>query len=292
MPIRNLATLSAPVIGRRAADLTPPPSVSRTASGARRSISCWRSPVAVAVKKLSMTSRLPGRSAPTRGRLACTCPRARALPHRGARFADGVSDLVMGEAEYLAQHEHRTLIRGQRVEHDEHGHPETESASTASSAMSGVVSSGSARSHGPTNSPRRRCPTSGACSTPGGPDPHQVGARVPYGDQVGLGPAAGRSPVTDVLGIPCRAGDLSYATVNSSDRWRVKKATGSMTPSPATSAGCDVSGVGFAGVGTAGLGATTCGSGSDGSVIGALSVIAPERGRSPRALRGKPERGS
>ena len=42
------------------------------------------------------------------------------LPHRRGRLVDRLGDLVVGHVEHLAQHEHRSLGRRERLEHREH----------------------------------------------------------------------------------------------------------------------------------------------------------------------------
>ena len=84
MPTRKRATLSAPVIGRRAAEALPPPSLIRTTSGASAASNASTSPPATAAKNRSVTSRWACRSASNRGCRACTCSRARCVIWRTA----------------------------------------------------------------------------------------------------------------------------------------------------------------------------------------------------------------
>ena len=71
------STFSAPTIGRSAACLTPPPSLSMTTSGAITSSSRCRSPVARASWKVASTRRVSSGETRTRGCRASTCERAR-----------------------------------------------------------------------------------------------------------------------------------------------------------------------------------------------------------------------
>ena len=119
------ATLSAPTIGRRTACLTPPPSPRNTTSGARMSSRPCRSPVSTArrnaVDRVSRLGRRHDTARPTsRGDVV---PRpVRDLAHRSRALVDGLGDLVVAEAEHLAQHEHCALGRRERLQHQQHRH--------------------------------------------------------------------------------------------------------------------------------------------------------------------------
>ena len=84
MPIRKRSTFSAPTTGRWAAILRPPPSLTKTTSGASTSSSPCRSPVTSARWNESNAARASFGEAGVRGRRASTCLRARCAIWRAA----------------------------------------------------------------------------------------------------------------------------------------------------------------------------------------------------------------
>ena len=119
------ATFSAPTTGRRAALALPPLSAVQVASGASIDEQPSMSPVAAAVMNCSVISR--GRGGvdglePLAPRVHVLAGAVRHLAHRRHGFAHRAGDFVVVEAEHLAQHEHRPLVGGERLEQHEHRH--------------------------------------------------------------------------------------------------------------------------------------------------------------------------
>ena len=77
-------------------------------------------------RPLERRERVPGLGRgyhPARPALRDVRPRpVRDLADRGRAFADGFGDLVVGQVEHLAQHEHRPLVRREGLEHQQHRH--------------------------------------------------------------------------------------------------------------------------------------------------------------------------
>ena len=200
-------TFSAPTIGRSAACLTPPPSLTRTTSGASTSSRPCRSPVSSARWNDSSAARVSLGETTSRGRRASTCRRARCAIWRTAAGAlvDRRRDLVVADVEGLAQHEDGALGRRERLEDEHHRHRHA----LGELDVLGHVRRGEQRLGQPGADVRLLAALHGAQPVERlpGRDPDQVGALVAHLLQVDLDPPQ-PGLLQDVLGVGRRSEHL------------------------------------------------------------------------------------
>ena len=120
----SAATLRAPTTGRRIAVALPPWSAVQVPRRQQR-----HQPVHVAGGRRGQEllgdlcgPRGVDGSEPIAPRMHVFAGTVRHLAHRRRGFADRGGDFVVVEAEHLAQHEHRALVGGERLEQHQHRH--------------------------------------------------------------------------------------------------------------------------------------------------------------------------